>query len=78
MSIILRVTNNNNEVFDLQPINDIDLRLDISAIENTEIGTSFGISSQEFAIAGTNEANQFFGNLYNLGATPAVFNPANA
>jgi hypothetical protein len=72
MSIILRVTNNKGEVFDLQPINDIDLRLDISAIENTEIGTSFGISSQEFAIAGTNEANQFFGNLYNLGATPAV------
>jgi hypothetical protein len=72
MSIILRVTNDKGEVFDLQPINDIDLRLDISAIENTEIGTSFGISSQEFAIAGTNEANQFFGNLYNLGATPAV------
>ena len=72
MSIILRVTNDNGNVFDLQPINDIDLRLDISAIENTEIGTSFGISSQEFAIAGTNEANQFFGNLYNLGATPAV------
>ena len=72
MSIILRVTNNTGSVVDLQPNNDIDLRLDISAIENTEIGTSFGISSQEFAIAGTNEANQFFGNLYNLGATPAV------
>lgn len=70
--IILRVTNENGLVADLTPIEDIDLRLDISAIENTEIGVSFGISSQEFAIAGTNISNQFFGNLYNLGATPAV------
>ena len=70
--IILRLTNDNQQIVDLQPIEDIDLRLDISAIENTEIGVSFGISSQEFAIAGDNAANQFFGNLYNLGATPAV------
>jgi hypothetical protein len=70
--IILRLTNDKQEVVDLQPIEDIDLRLDISAIENTEIGVSFGISSQEFAIAGDNAANIFFGNLYNLGATPAV------
>jgi hypothetical protein len=70
--IILRLTNEKGEVYDLQPIEDIDLRLDISAIENTEIGVQFGISSQEFAIAGDNDANQFFGNLYNLGATPAV------
>jgi hypothetical protein len=70
--IILRVTNDNGKVFDLVPLEDIDLRLDISAIENTEIGVSFGISSQEFAIAGDNDSNQFFGNLYDLGATPAV------
>ena len=70
--IILRVTNEKGQTADLQPIEDIDLRLDISAIENTEIGVQFGISSQEFAIAGDNDANIFFGNLYNLGATPAV------
>ena len=70
--IILRVTNDKGEVYDLTPLEDIDLRLDISAIENTEIGVSFGISSQEFAIAGDNDSNQFFGNLYDLGATPAV------
>lgn len=70
--IILRLTNDRGQVADLQPIEDIDLRLNISAIENTEIGVQFGISSQEFAIAGDNDANQFFGNLYNLGATPAV------
>jgi hypothetical protein len=72
MSIILRATNDKGQVFDLTPIEDIDLRLDISAIENTEIGTAFGISSQEFAVAGDNDSNQFFGNLFNLGATPAV------
>ena len=55
--IILRVTNEKGQVYDLQPIEDIDLRLDISAIENTEIGVQFGISSQEFAIAGDNAAN---------------------
>jgi len=70
--IILRCTNDEGLITDLQPQEDIDLRLDISAIENTEIGTSFGISSQEFNIPGDNAANQFFGNLYNLGATPAV------
>lgn len=70
--IILRVTNDNGVVTDLTPLEDIDLRLEISAIENTEIGVQFGISSQEFAIAGDNDSNQFFGNLYDLGATPAV------
>jgi hypothetical protein len=70
--IILRVTNENGVVTDLTPLEDIDLRLDISAIENTEIGVQFGISSQEFTIAGDNVSNQFFGNLYDLGATPAV------
>jgi len=70
--IILRCTNDEGLVADLQVQEDIDLRLDISAIENAEIGTTFGVSSQEFSIPGTNEANQFFGNLYNLGATPAV------
>jgi hypothetical protein len=70
--IILRCTNDNNVVQDIQIQEQIDLRLDISAIENATIGDVYGISSQEFAIPGTNETNQFFGNLYNLGATPSV------
>lgn len=72
MSVILRVTNDSGVVQDIQIQEQIDLRLDISAIENTSIGDVYGISSQEFSIPGTNEVNQFFGNLYNLGATPSI------
>jgi len=70
--IILRCTNDNGVVQDIQIQEQIDLRLDISAIENTTIGDVYGISSQEFSIPGNNETNQFFGNLYNLGADAAV------
>ena len=70
--IILRCTNDNNVVQDIQIQEQIDLRLDISAIENATIGDVYGISSQEFAIPGNNETNQFFGNLYNLGADASV------
>ena len=70
--IILRCTNDNDVVVDIQVQDPIDLRLDISAIENATIGDVYGISSQEFSIVGSNEVNDFFGNLYNLGATPSV------
>ena len=70
--IILRCTNDNGRVADIQVQDPIDLRLDISAIENTTIGDVYGISSQEFSIVGSNEVNDFFGNLYNLGSTAAV------
>ena len=71
--IILRATNLNGLKVDLD-VMDVDqpLTLDISAIENTEIGDVFGVSSQTFSLPGTNKNNQFFGNLYDLGATPAV------
>jgi hypothetical protein len=72
MSVILRCTNDLGSVQDIQVREDLDLRLDISAIENATIGDVYGISSQEFSIPGSNEVNQFFGNLYNLGATPSV------
>jgi hypothetical protein len=72
MSVILRCTNDQDQVRDISVQENIDLRLDISAIENATIGDVYGISSQEFSIAGTNEVNQFFGNLYDLGATPSV------
>ena len=70
--IILRCTNDNDVVVDIQVQDPIDLRLDISAIENVTIGDVYGISSQEFSIVGSNEVNAFFGNLYNLGSSPAV------
>ena len=72
MSVILRCTNDEGVVQDIQVQDQLDLRLDISAIENGTIGDVFGISSQDFALVGDNDVNAFFGNLYNLGATPSV------
>jgi hypothetical protein len=72
MSIILRCTNDDGVVQDIQVQDQTDLRLDISAIENTTIGDVFGISSQDFSLVGSDGVNAFFGNVWNLGATPAV------
>jgi len=70
--VVLRAFNNNNQKFDLEVIDSVALKLDISAIESQEIGELFGISSQTFTIPGTDNSNQFFNNLFDLGATPAV------
>jgi len=71
--IILRATNENGLIVDLDVLeNDAPIKLDISAIENATIGEVFGASSQTFSLPGTDRNNQFFGNLFNLGATPAV------
>jgi hypothetical protein len=70
--VILRAFNNNNQKFDLEVIDDIALKLDISAIESQEIGELFGISSQTFTIPGTDNSNQFFNNAFDLGVTQAV------
>ena len=70
--IILRAINDNGSKFDLDLFQGEDLRLDISAIEAGNIGEIFGISSQQFALPGTENNNSFFGNLYDLGATPAT------
>ena len=72
MSVILRCTNDEGIVQDIQVQDQTDLRLDISAIENTTIGDVFGISSQDFSLVGSDGVNAFFGNVWNLGATPAV------
>ena len=71
--VILRATNDNGIVVDLDVLEaDQPILLDISAIENATIGDIFGISSQTFSLPGTDKNNQFFGNLFNLGATPSV------
>ena len=51
---------------------DAPILLDISAIENGEIGDVFGVSSQTFSLPGTDVNNRFFGNLFDLGVTPNV------
>jgi len=71
-SVILRATNDNGQKFDLEIVNSPDFLLDISAIELGEIGKVFGISSQTFALPGSDINNQFFNNVFDLGATPAV------
>ena len=71
--VILRATNDNNVTVDLDVLEaDQPILLDISAIENATIGDVFGVSSQTFSLPGTDKNNSFFGNLFNLGATPSV------
>lgn len=70
--VILRAYNDKNQKFDLNIIDNISLKLDISAIESQEIGKIFGISSQTFSLPGTDENNQYFNNVFDLGTTPAV------
>ena len=70
--VILRAYNDKNQKFDLNIIDNVSLRLDISAIESQEIGKIFGISSQTFSLPGTDENNQYFNNIFDLGTTPAV------
>jgi len=71
-SVILRAYNNLGQKFDLELVDVPSFRLDISAIESGDIGKIFGISSQQFALPGTDTNNQFFNNLFDLGTTPAV------
>ena len=70
--VILRATNDNGAKFDLEVVDSPDFLLDISAIEIGTIGSVFGISSQTFTLPGTDNNNQFFNNVFDLGATPAV------
>jgi hypothetical protein len=70
--VILRAINDDQEKFDLELTNVPEFLLDISAIESGDIGKIFGISSQEFALPGTDINNQFFNNLFDLGVTGAV------
>ena len=71
--IILRATNDDGFKVDLDVLeSNAPIKLDISAIENTQIGQPFGISSQTFSLPGSPTNNAFFGNLFDLGATPAV------
>ena len=71
--IILRATNDNGVKVDLDVFEgNTPIRVDISAIENGTIGDVFGVSSQTFSLPGTDKNNQFFGNLYDLGADAAT------
>ena len=70
--VIIRAKDNFGNVADLDVLQEAELRCDVSAIESGDIGRVFGISSQEFMLPGTDNNNQFFGNIFDLGAEPSV------
>ena len=75
MDIIVRVVNN-GVTYDLDIQNDVPLRLDVSAVENGDIGNFFGVGSQAFDLPGTKTNNRFFKHGYEIGAEdiPAFYN----
>ena len=66
---ILRAYNDDGDVYDLDVFNEQQFLLDISAIESGDIGKVFGITSQTFALPPTDNNNDYFGNLYDLGVS---------
>ena len=73
--LILRVTYD-GKITDLPVDSTVPLRLDMSAVENQEIGLFFGIGSQTFDLPGTRSVNRFFKHAYDIGADdiPAFYN----
>ena len=72
MGVILRATDNFGNKQDLDILDEGGLFCDISAIESSDIGQVYGVSSKEFMLPGTDKNNQFFGNMFDLGADPSV------
>ena len=69
---IIRAINDNGDKYDLDLLESIPFKLDISAIESGNIGTVFGVSSQKLTLPPSKTNNEFFGNLYDVGATPST------
>ena len=69
---IIRAINDDGVKYDLDLLESIPFRLDISAIESGDIGKVFGVSSQKLTLPPSKTNNEFFGNLYDIGATPAT------
>ena len=69
---ILRCINDLGVKYDLDLIDNIPFKLDISAIESGDIGQAFGVSSQKLTLPPSNNNNEFFGNLYDVGSSPST------
>ena len=78
MDLIIRVVNN-GVTYDLDIDGNIPLRLDVSAVENGDIGNFFGVGSQAFDLPGTKNNNKFFKHGYEIGTEdiPAFYNSIN-
>jgi hypothetical protein len=74
-SLIIRVIYE-GITYDLETLEEFPLRLNISALENQEIGSFFGIGSQTFELPGTKKNNKFFNHAYEVGSVdiPAFYN----
>ena len=77
--LVLRVKYN-GVYQDLDINSEIPLRLDISAVENSDIGEIYGVGSQSFKLPGTRRNNAFFKGAYNVGAVdvPAFYDSVDA
>ena len=77
--LILRVFYD-NAWNDLDIDSNIPLRLNVSTVENTDIGQIFGVGSQAFNLPGTRNNNLFFEGAFKVGAedVPAIYNSINA
>ena len=73
--LILRVTNN-GVTTDLDVDGSVPLRLDISQVDNQDIGAVYGVSSQNFNLPGTSKNNKFFNHGYLQSAVdvPGLYN----
>ena len=73
--LILRVQYQGS-THDLPVDSEVPLRIDMSAVENGEIGAFFGIGSQTFNLPGTREVNRFFNHGYDISIDdiPAMYN----
>jgi hypothetical protein len=77
--LIIRVKYNDT-IYDLDVLNEVPLRIDMSTVETQELGRIFGIGSQQFSLPGTKKNNRFFKNGYDIGAdnTPGMYNSIDA
>lgn len=66
----------NNSTYDLEVLNDLPLRLNVSAVEVGQIGELLGVGSQTFTLPGTKANNKFFKHAEDLGASsvPGFYN----
>jgi len=70
--IVLRCTNQLGTVADLDVLESVDIKVDMSAIEVGDIGEIFGVSSQAFTLPATKNNQDFLGYLDELNATNNV------
>ena len=66
--LVLRVFPSGS-VYDLDTPSDIDFRIDLSAIDNTEIGSVFGVVSQTFELPSSKTNDEFFSAAFNVNST---------